>query len=55
MQPTWRKTTCGEARRLLKRRLITAVWWRPDGIMNHNDPDEDVALVSGGKDDDASS
>jgi hypothetical protein len=39
------KFTCAEAAALIKNGLAIRAWYRPDGVMNHRDPDSDPAFV----------
>lgn len=40
-----KKASCKEATELLKENSVTKVWYRPNGKINHLDPDSDLALV----------
>lgn len=39
------KTTCKHATEMLKSDEVFAVRFRPNGIINYNDPDRDLAFV----------
>lgn len=40
-----RKSTCGEAKKLLGKDKVYRVFWRPDGIVSKENPDLDTAFV----------
>lgn len=40
-----KKVTCKEAADLLKENAATKVWFRPNGVIDYKDPDNDLAIA----------
>ena len=45
-----RKVTCHEAAKLLRENIAIKVFFRPDGLINHDSPGNDTAYVWEDKD-----